>query len=1042
MEGLLVILLVIASFSSISTQIVGNGKENNVKCRATDREALLDFKNGLNDPENRLLSWRGLDCCLWRGIGCNNATGSVTKVDLHNPYTDFTASVRYGFWNLSGEIRPSLLNLKSLQHLDLSFNTFDGVGIPEFLGSLKNLQYLNLSKAGFSGIIPPNLGNLSNLQYLDVSSGFSSLTVDGFQWITGLASLKHLEMNFVDLSLVNSNWLDMLNMLPSLTELHLASCGLSGSIFSLGSVNYTSLAVIDLSINSFNSMFPDWLVNISSLVYVDLSSCMLRGRIPLGFGDLPNLKHLNLALNGNLSASGLSFFKGNWKTIEVLDLASNQVRGKLPASIGNMTTLTDFDLFDNSVEGGIPSTIGRLCKLVNFDMSGNKLTGSLPEMLVGTEECFSNSPFPNLIYLKLTSNNLTGRLPAWLGELKNLEELSLVSNLFEGPIPESLGALQNLTDLNLAGNKLNGTLPESIGQLSNLSVLDVSLNSLTGILSEVHFSKLSKLKILLLSSNSFVLNVSSDWIPLFQIRNLDMGSCRLGPLFPAWLKSQHELRFLDISNSSISGSIPNWFWDFSVNLSLLNVSFNQLGGQLPNSFQLTPYADVDLSSNFFEGSIPLPRVPIELLDLSNNRFQGPIPQNISTVMPDLVFLSLSGNRLTGKVPEDIGKMVSLSVIDLSRNNLTGNIPSSVGNCSYLKVLDLGKNGLFGAIPNSLGLLIQLQSLHLNDNMISGKLPSSLKNLSSLETLDLGNNQLEGSLPPWISEGFTSLRILKLRLNAFSGEIPSELSNLTSLRVLDLAENNFTGPISPTLGDLQAMALEQVINKYLLYGKYRGLYYEENLVVNLKNQPQLFNKTLSLLTSIDLSGNSFYGEIPAELTKLHGLVVLNLSRNQISGQIPESISSLRQLISLDLSSNKLSGPIPSSIASLSFLSHLNLSDNNLSGKIPESGQMSTFDAYAFEGNPDLCGAPLVVKCRGEDSNNGNNTHNGDDVYDSNDKIINRWFYLSIGLGFAAGILIPYIVLVIRKPWRDGYFDFVDKVADKFLSVRSRKLPARN
>ncbi|KAL2461212.1 disease resistance family protein/LRR family protein [Abeliophyllum distichum] len=1012
MEGLLVILLVIASFSSISTQIVGNGKENNVKCRSTDRGALLDFKNGLNDPENRLSSWRGLDCCLWRGIGCNNATGSVTKVDLHNPYPDFTASIRYGFWNLSGEIRPSLLNLKSLQHLDLSFNTFDGVGIPEFLGSLKNLQYLNLSKAGFSGIIPPNLGNLSNLQYLDVSSGFASLTVDDFQWISGLASLKHLEMNFVDLSLVNSNWLDILNMLPSLTELHLASCGLSGSISSLGSVNFTSLAVIDLSINSFNSMFPDWLVNISSLVYVDLSSCTLRGRIPLGFGDLPNLIHLNLALNGNLSASGLSFFKGNWKTIEVLDLASNQVHGKLPASIGNMTTLTDFDLFDNSVEGGIPSTIGRLCKLVNFDMSGNKLTGSLPEMLEGTEDCFSNSPFPNLVYLKLTSNNLTGRLPAWLGELKNLEELSLVSNLFEGPIPESLGALQNLTDLNLAGNKLNGTLPESIGQLSNLSVLDVSLNSLTGILSQVHFSKLGKLKILSLSSNSFVLNVSSGWIPLFQIRNLDMGSCRLGPLFPAWLKSQHELRFLDISNSSISGSIPNWFWDFSVNLSLLNVSFNQLGGQLPNSFQLTPYADVDLSSNFFEGSIPLPGVPIELLDLSNNRFRGPIPQNISKVMPDLVFLSLSANQLTGNVPEDIGKMVSLSVIDLSRNNLTGNIPSS------------------------------LQSLHLNDNMVSGKLPSSLKNLSSLETLDLGNNQLEGNLPPWISEGFTSLRILKMRLNAFSGEIPSELSNLTSLQVLDLAENNFTGRISPTLGDLQAMAQEQMINKYLLYGKYRGLYYEENLVVNLKNQPQLFNKTLSLLTSIDLSGNSFYGEIPAELTKLHGLVVLNLSRNQISGRIPESISSLRQLTSLDLSSNKLSGPIPSSIASLSFLSYLNLSDNNLSGKIPESGQMSTFDAYAFEGNSDLCGAPLVVKCRGEDSKNGNNTHNGDDVYDNNDKFIDRWFYLSIGLGFAAGILIPYIVLVIKKPWRDGYFDFVDKVADKLLSVRSRKLPARN
>ncbi|CAA2952065.1 LRR receptor-like serine threonine- kinase FLS2 [Olea europaea subsp. europaea] len=1040
MEGLLVIILVIASFSSISTQNVGNGNANNVKCRATDREALLDFKNGLNDPENRLSSWRGIDCCIWRGIGCNNATGSVTKIDLHNPYPDLTTSARYGFWNLSGEIRHSLLNLKSLQHLDLSSNTFDGVLIPEFLGNLKNLQYLNLFDAGFSGIIPPTLGNLSNLQYLDVSSGSSSLTLDGFQWITGLTSLKHLEMKSVDLSLVESNWLEMLNMLPHLTELHLASCFLFGSISSLDSVNFTSLAIIDLSFNSFNSMFPDWLVNISSLVYFDLSNCMLRGRIPLGFGDLPNLKYLNLAVNGNLSASGQSLFKGNWKMIEVLDLALNQVHGRLPASIGNMTTLTDFDLFVNSVEGGIPSTIGRLCKLVNFDISGNKLTGSLPEILEGPEDCFSKSPFPNLVQLKLTGNNLTGRLPEWLGELKNLEELSLGANLFEGPIPESLGALQNLTDLYLAGNKLNGTLPKSIGQLSNLSFLDVSLNSLTGILTEAHFSKLIKLKILVLSSNSFVLNVSLDWIPPFQIHNLDMGSCNLGPLFPAWLKSQHELTYLGLSNSSISGSIPNWFWDLSFNLSLLNVSFNQLVGQLPNSFQVIPYADIDFSSNFFEGSIPLPLVPIELLDLSNNRFKGPIPQNISEVMPDLIFLSLSGNQLTGHIPDDIGNMVLLQVIDLSGNNLTGSIPTSVGNCTYLKVLDLGNNRIVGSIPDSLGHLNQLQSLHLNDNMILGELPS-LKNLSSLETLDLGNNQLGGSLPPWISEGFSSLRILNLRSNAFSGEIPPELSNLSSLQVLDLAENNFTGRISPAFGHLKAMAQEQRINNYLFYGKYRGLYFEENLVVNFNIRPQLFTKTLSLLTSIDLSGNSLYGEIPVELTKLHGLMFLNLSRNLISGHIPESISSLRQLVSLDLSSNKLSGPIPSSITSLSFLSYLNLSNNNLSGKIPESGQMSTFDAYAFEGNTDLCGAQLGVKCTDEDSKGGNNTQNGNNDYDSNDKFIDRWFYLSIGLGFAAGILIPYLILVIKKPWRDGYFDFVDKVANKLLSVSSRKLPAK-
>ena len=712
--------------------------------------------------------------------------------------------------------------------------------------------------------------------------------------------------------------------------------------------------------------------------------------------------------------------------------------------------------------GTIPNSFGNLCKLRYLNVEGNNLTGSLPEFLEEIKNCSSKRLLPNLKNLILPGNHLIGNLPEWLGKLENLEELILDDNKLQGSIPASLGRLSQLVELGLEnnklqglipaslgnlhhlkemrldGNNLNGSLPDSFGQLSELVTLDVSFNGLMGTLSEKHFSKLSKLKNLYLDSNSFILSVSSNWTPPFQIFALGMRSCNLGNSFPVWLQSQKEVAYLDFSNASISGSLPNWFWNISFNMWVLNISLNQIQGQLPSLLNVAEFGSIDLSSNQFEGPIPLPNpvvASVDVFDLSNNKFSGSIPLNIGDSIQAILFLSLSGNQITGTIPASIGFMWRVNAIDLSRNRLAGSIPSTIGNCLNLIVLDLGYNNLSGMIPKSLGQLEWLQSLHLDHNNLSGALPASFQNLSSLETLDLSYNKLSGNIPRWIGTAFMNLRILKLRSNDFSGRLPSKFSNLSSLHVLDLAENNLTGSIPSTLSDLKAMAQEGNVNKYLFYATSpdtAGEYYEESSDVSTKGQVLKYTKTLSLVVSIDLSSNNLSGEFPKEITALFGLVMLNLSRNHITGHIPENISRLHQLSSLDLSSNMFFGVIPRSMSSLSALGYLNLSYNNFSGVIPFIGQMTTFNASVFEGNPGLCGAPLDTKCQGEGLDGGQKNV----VDEKGNGYLDEWFYLSVGLGFAVGVLLPFFICTFSKSCYEVYFGFVNKIVGKVEWLKRR------
>ncbi|XP_059639584.1 receptor-like protein EIX1 [Cornus florida] len=256
-----------------------------VVCSEKEKRALLSFKQGLTTA-NRLSSWSvHQDCCQWAGVHCDNVTGRVIELRLsaHDSY------------RLGGKITTPLLKLEFLRYLDLSWNDFHGTSIPSFLGSMRSLRSLNLSNAGFVGAIPHQLGNLSSLRYLNL--GLNTLYVDNLSWIARFYSLEYLDMSSVDLHKV-TDWLEVVSMLPSLSQLHLSNCLLDKMITPLGFVNFTSLQVLDFSFNLFDSKIPNWLFNLStSLLSLGLSYNSLHGHIPDEIGQLKHLEYLRLSGN-------------------------------------------------------------------------------------------------------------------------------------------------------------------------------------------------------------------------------------------------------------------------------------------------------------------------------------------------------------------------------------------------------------------------------------------------------------------------------------------------------------------------------------------------------------------------------------------------------------------------------------------------------------------------------------------------------------------------------------------------------------------------
>ncbi|KAK6939465.1 Leucine-rich repeat-containing N-terminal, plant-type [Dillenia turbinata] len=309
--------------------------------------------------------------------------------------------------------------------------------------------------------------------------------------------------------------------------------------------------------------------------------------------------------------------------------------------------------------------------------------------------------------------------------------------------------------------------------------------------------------------------------------------------------SLSNFTFLNSFNSSgfsLPGSIPTWFGQSLNSLKVLDLSSSSVNGSIPNSL----------------GNL----TNLNSLILSDNNITGAIPSSLGNLL-SLAVLSLSNNQLTAAIPASLGRLLSLSVLDLSENSLTGPIPSAFASLANVTRLDLASNYLSGTIPSELGALSKLRLLNLSDNSLAGSVPSELGNLSQLVELDLGLNSLSGSLPSSMSS-LSNLTRLVIGSTGLGGSLPKEFSRLQQLEVLVLSNNKFDGDLPDVFWSMPKLLFLDVSGNNLT-GYLPNVSLSRNsgnVVFNLSNN--LFYGYLTTPVSgfrlIDLSSNYFQGNL--------------------------------------------------------------------------------------------------------------------------------------------------------------------------------------
>ena len=234
----------------------------------------------------------------------------------------------------------------------------------------------------------------------------------------------------------------------------------------------------------------------------------------------------------------------------------------------DLVEIKSIGLKGQNITGHIPAAIGELSELRYLFLSDNHLSGDIPSALY---------TLPKLQNVDLGGNDYAGAIPSEFGTMPALKTLVLKDTQYTGTIPDTILSNTQIEVLNLMGNQLTGGFPAAVAGMSSLKYLNLSENAIGGTI--------------------------PDLSALNNLISLSAWQCGLTGTIPETLYSLSGLQILDLSENKLEGEISAGIANLA-DLQYLALDTNPLRGVLPDAFTQTALTEIHLENTYLRGFVP------------------------------------------------------------------------------------------------------------------------------------------------------------------------------------------------------------------------------------------------------------------------------------------------------------------------------------------------------------------------------------------------------------------------------------------------------